>query len=55
VDIMTADIAASARDYHVIEVNSAPGLRNYAALSPQARGRVKAVYGALVDRMAAGR
>lgn len=54
VDIMTGDIGAPAGDYHVIEVNSAPGLRNFAALSPKARDRVKAIYGALVDRMAAG-
>lgn len=51
VDIMAADICAPANAYSVIEVNSAPGLRNYAALSPVARQRVKAIYGALVEKM----
>ena len=53
VDIMAGDITSPASDYQVIEVNSAPGLRNYAALSPAARARVRQVYAALVDRMAA--
>ncbi|MCB1383827.1 MAG: ATP-dependent carboxylate-amine ligase [Notoacmeibacter sp.] len=53
VDIMAADISAPPADYTVIEVNSAPGLRNFAALTLQTRDRVRAIYAALVDRMAA--
>lgn len=52
VDIMTEDISQPAGDYRVLEVNSAPGLRNFAALSAGTRKRAVAIYAAVVEKMA---
>ncbi|MFK7982646.1 MAG: cyanophycin synthetase [Saprospiraceae bacterium] len=44
VDIMTADITQPVDKYHVIEINSAPGLHNYAALGEQQLETTKRLY-----------
>jgi len=44
VDIITADISQPVDKYHVIEINSAPGLNNYAALGEQQLTKTKELY-----------
>ena len=44
VDIITADISKSVDEYHIIEINSAPGLHNYAAMGEQQMATTKGLY-----------
>ncbi|UWH09212.1 cyanophycin synthetase [Dickeya fangzhongdai] len=46
VDIICRDLCtdAATQPWNIIEINSAPGLNNYAALGPEQRERVKALY-----------
>lgn len=44
VDIITADISQPVDKYHIIEINSAPGLHNYAALGERQLKTTKELY-----------
>jgi D-alanine-D-alanine ligase-like ATP-grasp enzyme len=45
VDIITShDISTSLRDYVIIEINSAPGLDNYASIGPEQEAKVDELY-----------
>lgn len=44
VDIMTVDITQPVGKYHIIEINSAPGLHNYAALGERQLKTTKELY-----------
>lgn len=44
VDIITADISQPVDNYHIIEINSAPGLHNYASLGAVQLKITKAIY-----------
>ncbi len=44
VDIITADISKSVTEYHIIEINSAPGLHNYAAMGDKQLAITKSLY-----------
>jgi D-alanine-D-alanine ligase-like ATP-grasp enzyme len=44
VDIITPDISAPAKDYVVIEINSAPGLDNYALIGARQKATVDRLY-----------
>ncbi len=52
VDILARDIAEPDPDASVLEVNSAPGLNNYAAFSAQAEERVSGLYRAILAILA---
>lgn len=44
VDVITTDISKPANNYHVIEINSAPGLHNYASLGASQLQTTKKLY-----------
>ncbi len=44
VDIITADISKPVDQYHIIEINSAPGLHNYAAMGEAQLATTKELY-----------
>jgi len=50
VDIICHDLStdAGAQLWNIIEINSVPGLNNYAALGPHQLARVKALYRAIL-------
>lgn len=54
VDIMAASITDAPEQFWIIEINSAPGLRNFAATSPQALARVEGFFDQLVAAIAKG-
>jgi D-alanine-D-alanine ligase-like ATP-grasp enzyme len=52
IDILTPDSLAEApREYVVLEINSAPGLDNYAAMGEEQLDRVEAMYKKVVEAM----
>jgi D-alanine-D-alanine ligase-like ATP-grasp enzyme len=55
IDIICEDLCAdpARQSWAVIEVNAAPGLDNYAALGEEQAGRVRALYQAILEFMAA--
>ncbi len=52
IDIMTeAPLSDAPNEYIILEINSAPGLDNYATLGDAQRGRVEAMYKKVVEAM----
>ena len=54
VDVICADLGRppGSQEWHVIEVNGAPGLDNYAALGAEQAGRVRDLYQAILEYLA---
>lgn len=44
IDLLCADITRPDTDYAIIEINAAPGLRNYASLGTEQQTRIRALY-----------
>lgn len=54
VDVLCEDPSLEQPVYTILELNSAPGMRNYAALGPQQRAKTVAIYGSIIDLLEAG-
>lgn len=53
VDVLCDDPSANQPVYTILELNSAPGMRNYASLGPVQRARTVAIYRSIIDLLAA--
>ncbi len=53
VDVLCDDPGLAHPEYTILELNSAPGMKNYAALGPKERRKVLAIYDTILDLLEA--